>query len=46
MPTNAVSAARPTYPGVYVEELPSSTRAISAVTTSVTAFVGTPGAAR
>ncbi|MHC3474027.1 phage tail sheath family protein [Streptomyces sp. 7R007] len=40
MPTNAVSAARPTYPGVYVEELPSSTRTISAVTTSVTAFVG------
>jgi phage tail sheath protein FI len=40
MPTNPVSAARPTYPGVYVEELPSSTRTISAVTTSVTAFVG------
>ncbi|MGP4091419.1 phage tail protein, partial [Streptomyces sp. KR55] len=40
MPTNAVSAARPTYPGVYVEELPSSSRTISAVTTSVTAFVG------
>ncbi|MFF2190724.1 phage tail sheath subtilisin-like domain-containing protein [Streptomyces sp. NPDC058155] len=40
MPTNTVSAARPTYPGVHVEELPSSTRAISAVTTSVTAFVG------
>ncbi|MFI6250939.1 phage tail sheath family protein [Streptomyces sp. NPDC051016] len=40
MPTNAVSAARPTYPGVYVEELPSSTRTVSAVTTSVTAFVG------
>ena len=40
MPTNAVSAARPTYPGVHVEELPSSTRTISAVTTSVTAFVG------
>ncbi|MPY52218.1 phage tail sheath subtilisin-like domain-containing protein [Streptomyces acidicola] len=39
MPTNA-STARPTYPGVYVEELPSSTRTISAVTTSVTAFVG------
>ncbi|GAA3779089.1 hypothetical protein GCM10022403_012190 [Streptomyces coacervatus] len=39
MPTNA-AAARPTYPGVYVEELPSSTRTISAVTTSVTAFVG------
>ncbi|MEU9154416.1 phage tail sheath subtilisin-like domain-containing protein [Streptomyces sp. NPDC048417] len=40
MPTHAVSAARPTYPGVYVEELPSSTRTVSAVTTSVTAFVG------
>ncbi|MEU6224199.1 phage tail sheath subtilisin-like domain-containing protein [Streptomyces sp. NPDC047042] len=40
MPTTAVGAARPTYPGVYVEELPSSTRTISAVTTSVTAFVG------
>src|SRR5262245_12400374 len=39
MPTNAVTA-RPTYPGVYIEELPSSTRTISAVTTSVTAFVG------
>ncbi|MPY61263.1 phage tail sheath subtilisin-like domain-containing protein [Streptomyces spongiae] len=39
MPTNAATA-RPTYPGVYVEELPSSTRTISAVTTSVTAFVG------
>ncbi|MET8676663.1 phage tail sheath C-terminal domain-containing protein [Streptomyces sp. NPDC004647] len=31
---------KPTYPGVYVEELPSSVRTISAVTTSVTAFVG------
>ncbi|WP_405926473.1 phage tail sheath family protein [Streptomyces sp. NBC_00035] len=40
MPTNAVSAAKPTYPGVYVEELPSSVRTISTVTTSVTAFVG------
>ncbi|GAA2262018.1 hypothetical protein GCM10010145_29420 [Streptomyces ruber] len=39
MPTH-VSAARPTYPGVYVEELPSTTRTVSAVTTSVTAFVG------
>ncbi|WP_419993657.1 phage tail sheath family protein [Streptomyces boninensis] len=29
-----------TYPGVYVEEIPSSTRTIAAVTTSVTAFVG------
>ncbi|QHC25852.1 phage tail sheath family protein [Streptomyces sp. GS7] len=28
------------YPGVYVEELPSSIRSITTVTTSVTAFVG------
>ncbi|WP_055554561.1 phage tail sheath C-terminal domain-containing protein [Streptomyces sp. NBRC 110028] len=28
------------YPGVYVEELPSSVRTIASVTTSVTAFVG------
>ncbi|NDK29335.1 phage tail sheath family protein [Streptomyces sp. TR1341] len=40
MPMSAVSAAKPTYPGVYVEELPSSTRTISTLTTSVTAFVG------
>jgi uncharacterized protein len=32
--------AAPTYPGVYIEELPSSVRTIGAVTTSVTAFVG------
>ncbi|MEU3526443.1 phage tail sheath subtilisin-like domain-containing protein [Streptomyces sp. NPDC038707] len=37
---SSVSAAKPTYPGVYVEELPSSTRTISTLTTSVTAFVG------
>ena len=30
----------PSYPGVYIEELPSSVRTIGAVTTSVTAFVG------
>ncbi|HEU5161282.1 MAG TPA: phage tail sheath C-terminal domain-containing protein [Streptosporangiaceae bacterium] len=30
----------PTYPGVYIEELPSAVRTITAVTTSVTAFVG------
>jgi phage tail sheath protein FI len=29
-----------TYPGVYIEELPSSVRTITAVSTSVTAFVG------
>lgn len=29
-----------TYPGVYIEELPSSVRTIIGVTTSVTAFVG------
>lgn len=40
MPMSAVNTARPTYPGVYVEELPSSARTISTVTTSVTAFVG------
>jgi phage tail sheath protein FI len=40
MPMTAVSTAKPTYPGVYVEELPSSARTISTVTTSVTAFVG------
>jgi phage tail sheath protein FI len=32
--------AQLTYPGVYVEELPSAVRTITAVTTSVTAFVG------
>ncbi|WP_151769759.1 phage tail sheath family protein [Streptomyces abyssomicinicus] len=37
---SAVRATRPTYPGVHVEELPSSTRTISTPTTSVTAFVG------
>ncbi|MFF5077458.1 phage tail sheath family protein [Actinoplanes sp. NPDC000266] len=30
----------PTYPGVYIEELPSAVRTITTVTTSVTAFVG------
>jgi phage tail sheath protein FI len=30
----------PTYPGVYIEELPSAVRTITAVSTSVTAFVG------
>jgi uncharacterized protein len=30
----------PTYPGVYIEEIPSGTSTISAVNTSVTAFVG------
>ena len=31
---------RPTYPGVYIEELPSSVRTITGVSTSVTAFIG------
>lgn len=31
---------QPTYPGVYVEEIPGGMHSISAVTTSVTAFVG------
>jgi phage tail sheath protein FI len=30
----------PTYPGVYVEELPSGSRTITGVATSITAFVG------
>lgn len=31
----------PTYPGVYIQELPSGVRTISGVSTSVTAFLGT-----
>jgi phage tail sheath protein FI len=31
---------QPTYPGVYVEEIPSGVRTITGVATSVTAFVG------
>src|SRR6188474_271160 len=31
----------PTYPGVYIEELPSGVRTITGVSTSVTAFLGT-----
>ena len=31
---------RPTYPGVYIEELSSGVRTITGVSTSVTAFVG------
>ena len=30
----------PTYPGVYVEEIPSGVRTITGVATSITAFVG------
>ncbi|MCB9765342.1 MAG: phage tail sheath subtilisin-like domain-containing protein [Alphaproteobacteria bacterium] len=30
----------PTYPGVYIQELPSGSRTISGVATSITAFVG------
>lgn len=30
----------PTYPGVYIEEVPSSVRTITGVATSITAFVG------
>jgi phage tail sheath protein FI len=35
---------RPTYPGVYIEEVPSGVRTIMGVSTSVTAFVGYTGA--
>lgn len=31
----------PTYPGVYVEEIPSGVRTLTGVATSITAFVGT-----
>ncbi|MCB0628729.1 MAG: phage tail sheath subtilisin-like domain-containing protein [Saprospiraceae bacterium] len=34
-------AIQPTYPGVYVQEVPSGVRTIVGVSTSVTAFVGT-----
>lgn len=30
----------PTYPGVYIEELPSAVRTITGVSTSITAFIG------
>jgi phage tail sheath protein FI len=30
----------PTYPGVYIEELPSGVRTITGVATSITAFIG------
>ena len=30
----------PTYPGVYIEEVPSGVRTITGVSTSTTAFVG------
>ena len=31
---------QPTYPGVYIEEVPSGVRTITGVSTSITAFVG------
>lgn len=34
---------RPTYPGVYVEEIPSGLRPVSGVATSTAAFIGTFG---
>jgi uncharacterized protein len=30
----------PTYPGVYVEEIPSGVRTITGVATAITAFIG------
>lgn len=32
--------AQPTYPGVYIEELPSGVRTITGVATAITAFIG------
>ena len=31
---------QPTFPGIYIEELPSSTHTITAAPTSITVFVG------
>ena len=36
----------PTYPGVYIEELPSFSHSVTAAPTSVTVFVGTPTRSR
>jgi len=36
----------PTYPGVYIEEIPSGVRTIIGVATSITAFVGAAHAGR
>ena len=30
----------PTYPGVYIQEIPSGVRTITGIATSITAFVG------
>src|SRR5215469_2414928 len=38
-----VMAIAPTYPGVYIEELPSPVHTIAGVATSITAFVGYTG---
>ena len=32
---------RPTFPGVYIEEIPSGVRPVTAVATSTAAFIGT-----
>lgn len=31
---------QPTYPGVYIQEIPSGVRTITGVSTSITAFIG------
>ena len=35
-------AVTPTYPGVYVQEVPSGVRAIAGVSTSIGMFIGRP----
>jgi uncharacterized protein len=35
-----MSATSPTYPGIYIQELPSDVRTITGVSTSITAFIG------
>jgi phage tail sheath protein FI len=39
-PRRSPMPVAPTYPGVYIEELPSGVRTITGVSTSVTAFLG------
>src|SRR5258706_11855914 len=41
-PTNGgcFMPVQPTYPGVYIEELPSGVHSITGVATSITAFIG------
>src|SRR5829696_1978659 len=39
-PRREIMPVRPSYPGVYIEEIPSGVRPITGVATSIAAFVG------